>query len=497
MQKEFFSRTTNTATMNKDKAMQKHNHRDEYTIKREMEKDPSRSFGDTSKDEVWFTLLDENHKTYKSIVNEIFKDTVKEYNKMQTKNRHKERCKSTYSAYWKDNKKTHCDSPVVEMIIQVGGTHDPEKEYATGKVDPEIGKEILKDFVESFQERYPLLKVIDCTYHQGEATPHVHLDFVPVAKDEKLGLTASLDKACEQMGFGEKSGERIVYSVRDFERDFHKILDDICESHGIEIDHPQLTREHESVIQFRKNEKLRQENKSLEKDNTSLVAKKKELYSKVHELSDHLEDVSESAKAMEIQLSELNKEKDTAYVELVKAKSELADLLYERTDAEANVRKLAQREKEIREGIHWYDKRDGLESFITESAISLLEYLTQVLESITENIFKIAGVEFSKTTFKLEDGNVAAKHYTLCNTNENKVLVTFNNKDTGLNQEVALDGLETLYFDTKVSLLNEIESGIAAGKTDVNVTEIIPYPERENRRNIGRDTRDFYLGHVD
>jgi len=63
MQNTYVSRTTNTATMNKDSAKQKHNHRDAYTIKRELEKDPTRSFGDTSKDEVWITLLDENHKT--------------------------------------------------------------------------------------------------------------------------------------------------------------------------------------------------------------------------------------------------------------------------------------------------------------------------------------------------------------------------------------------------------------------------------------------------
>ena len=39
MQNNFTFVTTNTATMNKDSAKQKHNHRDEYTIKREMEKD--------------------------------------------------------------------------------------------------------------------------------------------------------------------------------------------------------------------------------------------------------------------------------------------------------------------------------------------------------------------------------------------------------------------------------------------------------------------------
>lgn len=64
MQNNFTFVTTNTATMNKDFAKQKHNHRDEYTIKREMEKDPTRSFGDTSKDEVWLTLLAKDNNKF-------------------------------------------------------------------------------------------------------------------------------------------------------------------------------------------------------------------------------------------------------------------------------------------------------------------------------------------------------------------------------------------------------------------------------------------------
>ena len=49
MENTYVTKTTNTVTMNKDSARLKHNHRDVETIKRELEKDPSRSFGDISK----------------------------------------------------------------------------------------------------------------------------------------------------------------------------------------------------------------------------------------------------------------------------------------------------------------------------------------------------------------------------------------------------------------------------------------------------------------
>ena len=71
---EYVTRTTNTVTMNTDCAYLKHNHRDPETIKKEMEHDPDKYFDDISKDKVLYTLIDEKHKTYDSLVNEYFKD---------------------------------------------------------------------------------------------------------------------------------------------------------------------------------------------------------------------------------------------------------------------------------------------------------------------------------------------------------------------------------------------------------------------------------------
>ena len=287
----YVTRTTNTATMNSDSARLKHNHRDPETIKREIEKDPERNFGDISKDKVLYTLINDKHKSYESIVNDIFKEANDARNEAQRKMRHKERCHNTYCSSWKADKKKKSNSPVMEIIIQVGGIYDPKKDYATGKVDPNVGKKIMIDFVNQFIKKYPLLKVIDVSYHQGEATPHIHLDFVPVAKDEKYGLTASLDKACEQMGFGEvskKDPNKTVFHIKHFENSFHELLDNICLQHGIEIEHPKLNRNHESVKEYKENEKLRQENEQLKIDNQTLEESKQDLENKLHEKEEDL-----------------------------------------------------------------------------------------------------------------------------------------------------------------------------------------------------------------
>lgn len=285
--------TTNTVTMNSDSARLKHNHRDPETIKIEIQNDPDRDFGDISLDKVLYTLIDDNHKTYESVVNDLFKEANALRNEAQIKMRHKERCHNTYCSSWKANKKTKSDSPVMEIIVQVGGTYDANKEYATGKVDPVVGEKIMNEFVNQFIDRYPLLKVIDVTYHQGEATPHIHLDFVPVAKDDKYGLTASLDKACEQMGFGEPSKSnpsKTVFHIKHFEHDFHKLLDDICLDKGIEIVHPGLSRNHETVREYRENEKLRQENSQLKRENKSLEYKNTSLSDSIEANTDTILD---------------------------------------------------------------------------------------------------------------------------------------------------------------------------------------------------------------
>ncbi|MFQ9499538.1 plasmid recombination protein [Neglectibacter timonensis] len=45
----------------------------------------------------------------------------------------------------------------------------------------------LKEFAESFQERNPHLRVFNMVLHMDEATPHLHVDFVPVATEQSRG----------------------------------------------------------------------------------------------------------------------------------------------------------------------------------------------------------------------------------------------------------------------------------------------------------------------
>ena len=66
-------------------------------------------------------------------------------------------------------------------------------------------KKILENYLENFQKRNPNLVPYNAVIHMDEATPHLHLNVVPVAhlKNVKRGLAVkpSLDRALEEEGY--------------------------------------------------------------------------------------------------------------------------------------------------------------------------------------------------------------------------------------------------------------------------------------------------------
>ena len=59
----------------------------------------------------------------------------------------------------------------------------------SGTPDGERAAAALKDFAESFAERNPPLRVLNMVLHMDAATPHLHVDFIPVATEQSRGLS--------------------------------------------------------------------------------------------------------------------------------------------------------------------------------------------------------------------------------------------------------------------------------------------------------------------
>lgn len=80
-------------------------------------------------------------------------------------------------------------------MIQIGDKND-----FSSKVNRELANEILEEWFDDFEKRNPNLKVYNAVIHNDEASPHMHLNFVPVASGYKRGLEkqVAFDKAIKQ-----------------------------------------------------------------------------------------------------------------------------------------------------------------------------------------------------------------------------------------------------------------------------------------------------------
>ena len=140
------------------------------------------------------------HKNIKDIYEKEFAQAVKDYN---AKQKRKDRKIEDYYSKVKHSKNQRTQ---IEFIVQVGNVDDykNDKNRITSSLWQD-SKKILENYFENFQKRNPNLIAYNAVIHMDEATPHLHLNVVPVAhlKNVKRGLTVkpSLDRALEEEGY--------------------------------------------------------------------------------------------------------------------------------------------------------------------------------------------------------------------------------------------------------------------------------------------------------
>ena len=130
-----------------------------------------------------------------------------------------------------------------ESLVQVGTKNDS----GVGSTDGHVVAKCLDEYMRSFQERNPQFYVFNAVLHNDEATPHLHIDYIPVAIQKKgMEKQNGIAKALEQMGYGK--GKDAINRWRLSER---KELEMICERHGIKISEPAKSRGSLSVEEYK------------------------------------------------------------------------------------------------------------------------------------------------------------------------------------------------------------------------------------------------------
>lgn len=184
---------------------------------------------------------------------ELFDEAQAEYNAKQK--RKDRRIENYYEKICNGDQ----EKPFYEVIFQVGNKDDMGAASENGA----LAKGILDKFYHSFLERNPQLHVYSAHLHMDEATPHLHIDFIPFTTGSKRGLSTrvSLKQALADQGI---TGEGRSLTERDlWVQKEKKALAEIMLEHGIEWEQKGEHKEHLSVLEF-KREKRKEELAELE-----------------------------------------------------------------------------------------------------------------------------------------------------------------------------------------------------------------------------------------
>ena len=179
---------------------------------------------------------------------QLFDAALAEFN---AKQKRKDRCIENYYEKIRDGKQ---EKPFYEVIFQVGNKDD----MGTAGENAELAKTILDKFYRSFLERNPHLRVYSAHLHMDEATPHLHIDFVPFTTGSKRGLDTrvSLKQALAAQGF--QGGTRGDTEWSQWVRSEKEQLSLVMERHGIEWEDKGTHDKHLSVLDYKKEQRAKE-----------------------------------------------------------------------------------------------------------------------------------------------------------------------------------------------------------------------------------------------
>ena len=184
----------------------------------------------------------------RTVYHELFDDALARYNEKQTR---KDRIIDDYYEKIRTGKQ---EKLFEELIIQIGNKDDMNASSENGQ----LARQILDEYMQSFQQRNPTLRVFSAHLHMDEATPHLHIDFIPFTTGSKRGLETrvSLKKALEALGFA--GGTKSHTELNQWIESEKQALASIMARHAIEWDQKGTHEEHLSVLDYKKQERSKE-----------------------------------------------------------------------------------------------------------------------------------------------------------------------------------------------------------------------------------------------
>ena len=233
---------------------------------------------DPERSHLNITYCQENIKT---VYHELFDEALERYNAKQT------RADRRIEDYYEKIRSGKQEKPFHEIILQVGNKDDMSADSDEGR----LAATVLDEYMRAFQERNPNLRVFSAHLHMDEATPHLHIDFVPFTTGSKRGLDTrvSLKQALAAQGF--TGGTRGDTEWSQWVRSEKEQLSAVMERHGIEWEDKGTHDKHLSVLDYKKEQRA--------KEIAALETVKAEKESQVESQERRLKELAPAVKDME------------------------------------------------------------------------------------------------------------------------------------------------------------------------------------------------------
>ena len=184
----------------------------------------------------------------RAVYHELFDGALVRYNEKQTR---KDRVIDDYYEKIRTGKQ---EKLFEELLIQIGNKDDMNASSENGQ----LARQMLDEYMQSFQQRNPTLRVFSAHLHMDEATPHLHIDFIPFTTGSKRGLETrvSLKKALEALGF--TGGTKSHTELNQWIESEKQALASIMARHDIEWEQKGTHEEHLSVLDYKKQERSKE-----------------------------------------------------------------------------------------------------------------------------------------------------------------------------------------------------------------------------------------------
>lgn len=192
--------------------------------------------------------IEYRNEDIRAVYHELFDDALARYNEKQTR---RDRVIDDYYEKIRTGKQ---EKLFEELIIQIGNKDDMNASSENGQ----LARQMLDEYMQSFQQRNPTLRVFSAHLHMDEATPHLHIDFIPFTTGSKRGLETrvSLKKALEALGF--TGGTKSHTELNQWIESEKQALASIMARHDIEWEQKRTHEEHLSVLDYKKQERSKE-----------------------------------------------------------------------------------------------------------------------------------------------------------------------------------------------------------------------------------------------